>query len=98
MIARRLAAGLVALAIAAAIAAASPGWSASPASATNGVDAAANRDRIAVLITDWAEPEGFDPLYRREVVEAQFRRARQRTERAVTRNFLRHVSVPCSSD
>jgi hypothetical protein len=31
-----------------------------------------NGERIAVLMTDWAEPEGFDPLYRREVVKRSF--------------------------
>lgn len=29
-------------------------------------------ERIAVLITDWAEPEGLDPLYRKEVVKRSF--------------------------
>jgi hypothetical protein len=32
----------------------------------------ANADRIAVLVTDWAEAEGFDPLYRKEVVKRSF--------------------------
>ena len=32
----------------------------------------ANAERIAVLLTDWAEAEGFDPLYRREVVKRSF--------------------------
>ncbi len=34
--------------------------------------AVSNADRIGVLITDWAEPEGIDPLYRREVVKRSF--------------------------
>lgn len=33
---------------------------------------AANAERIAVLITDWAEPQGLDPLYRREVIKRSF--------------------------
>jgi hypothetical protein len=31
-----------------------------------------NADRIAVLMTDWAEPQGIDPLYRREVIKRSF--------------------------
>ena len=31
-----------------------------------------NADRIAVLITDWVEPEGFDDHYRRTVVSRSF--------------------------
>ena len=31
-----------------------------------------NADRIAVLINDWAEPEGFDDHYRRTVVSRSF--------------------------
>jgi hypothetical protein len=36
------------------------------------VESANNSDRIAVLVTDWAEPEGFDPTYRKAVVERSF--------------------------
>lgn len=28
-------------------------------------DTARNAEKIAVLVTDWTEPEGIDPLYRR---------------------------------
>ena len=35
-------------------------------------NAQTNAERIAVLITDWAEPEGLDPLYRREVIRRSF--------------------------
>ncbi len=31
-----------------------------------------NANRVAVLLTDWAEAEGLDPLYRREVVKRSF--------------------------
>lgn len=34
--------------------------------------AADNASRVAVLLTDWAEPQGFDALYRREVVKRSF--------------------------
>jgi hypothetical protein len=31
-----------------------------------------NAERVGVLITDWAEPEGLDPQYRRDVVKRSF--------------------------
>jgi hypothetical protein len=85
MITRRLAAGLVALAVAAAITAA---IAAEPVTAARTGDAAANRDRIAVLITDWAEPEGFDPLYRREVVKRSFGARASAPNEPCTQNFF----------
>jgi hypothetical protein len=73
-----LAAGAVATAVAAlAAGGAVPGRAAdAPEGASAGVGAAgpgrAAADRVGILITDWAEAEGFDPLYRREVVKRSF--------------------------
>ncbi len=39
------------------------GWSSSPAQTAN-----ENSDKVAVLITQWGEPEGFDEYYRKNVV------------------------------
>jgi hypothetical protein len=84
MIARRLAAGLVALAVAAALSAAL----ADRALAEGAPAADPNSDRIAVLITDWAEPEGFDPLYRREVVKRSFGARASAPNAPCTQNFF----------
>ena len=40
-----------------------------PLPAPSDQTASTNAARVAVLLTDWAEPQGFDPLYRREVVK-----------------------------
>jgi hypothetical protein len=45
-------------------------------------------ERIAVLITDWAEPEGFDPLYRREVVKRSFGAHAKSPNEPCTENFF----------
>jgi hypothetical protein len=42
------------------------------AAGTASAPSAADSSRVAVLLTDWAEPQGFDPLYRREVVQRSF--------------------------
>ncbi|MCC6170526.1 MAG: hypothetical protein IT481_00685 [Gammaproteobacteria bacterium] len=43
---------------------------------------------VAVLITDWAEPEGFDPLYRREVVKRSFGTSAARPDEPCTEDFV----------
>jgi hypothetical protein len=45
-------------------------------------------ERVAVLITDWAEPEGFDPLYRREVVKRSFGVSATRPDEPCTEAFV----------
>lgn len=45
-------------------------------------------ERVAVLITDWAEPEGFDPLYRREVVKRSFGTIAARPDEPCTEDFV----------
>ncbi|NBX58388.1 MAG: hypothetical protein EBT64_07935, partial [Gammaproteobacteria bacterium] len=45
-------------------------FAAAVSAANPGVDR--NAERIAVLVTDWAEPQGIDPLYRREVIKRSF--------------------------
>jgi hypothetical protein len=45
-------------------------------------------DRVAVLITDWAEPEGFDPLYRKEVVKRSFGSAAASADEPCTGAFV----------
>ncbi len=50
--------------------------------------AAANAQRIAVLLTDWAEPEGFDPLYRREVVKRSFSNRAESPDEPCTENYV----------
>ena len=49
---------------------------------------AANADRVAILVTDWAEPEGFDPLYRREVVKRSFGASAARPDEPCTEDFF----------
>jgi hypothetical protein len=50
--------------------------------------AAANAQRVAVLLTDWAEPEGFDPLYRREVVKRSFSNRAESPDEPCTENYV----------
>lgn len=50
--------------------------------------AADNSSRVAVLLTDWAEPQGFDPLYRREVVKRSFGARASRPNEPCTDNFV----------
>lgn len=47
-----------------------------------------NADRVAVLITDWAEPEGFDAHYRRTVVSRSFGARALRPDEPCTENFV----------
>ena len=55
------------------VVAASLSWTgAAPAAVPSAAPSMTPRDRIAVLLTDWAEAEGFDPLYRKEVVKRSF--------------------------
>lgn len=43
---------------------------------------------VAVLIINWAEPEGFDPLYRREVVKRSFGTSAARPDEPCTEDFV----------
>lgn len=45
-------------------------------------------DKVAVLITDWAEPEGFDDLYRKEVVKRSFGSSAATADAPCTENFV----------
>jgi len=45
-------------------------------------------ERVAILLTDWAEPEGFDPLYRREVVKRSFGGSATRPDEPCTEAFV----------
>ena len=64
--------------------------SAEPVSAQSSPQSvAANAQRVAVLLTDWAEPEGFDPLYRREVVKRSFsNRGAESPDEPCTENYV----------
>lgn len=53
-----------------------------------GAAAPAPADRIAVLITDWAEPEGFDDTYRKAVVERSFGARAERPDEPCTERFV----------
>jgi hypothetical protein len=45
-------------------------------------------ERVAILLTDWAEPEGFDPLYRREVVKRSFGGSAARPDEPCTESYV----------
>lgn len=75
---RRAAGALLALVIAAV--------SAPPVAAEPAAGPAA--ERVAILLTDWAEPQGFDPLYRREVVKRSFGASATRPDEPCTDDFL----------
>jgi hypothetical protein len=50
--------------------------------------AAQNKEKIAVLITDWAEPQGIDPLYRREVINRSFGASAATADVPCTEDFV----------
>ena len=54
----------------------------------SGTAAARNKEKIAVLITDWAEPQGIDPLYRREVINRSFGASAATADVPCTEDFV----------
>jgi hypothetical protein len=54
----------------------------------SGTAAAQNKEKIAVLITDWAEPQGIDPLYRREVINRSFGASAAMADAPCTEDFV----------
>lgn len=50
--------------------------------------ASRNADRIAVLMTDWAEPQGLDPLYRRSVLNRSFGASAATLDAPCTEEFV----------
>jgi hypothetical protein len=58
------------------------------AAAQTTIDAPPNSERVAVLLTDWAEPQGFDPLYRREVVKRSFGASARSKDEACSEEFV----------
>lgn len=50
--------------------------------------AAQNKEKIAVLVTDWAEPQGIDPLYRREVIKRSFGVSAATADEPCTEDFV----------
>lgn len=65
-------------------------WLAVPAALLSCIAVAerAPADRVAVLITDWTEPEGFDDLYRKEVVKRSFGSRAESADEPCTENFV----------
>ena len=49
---------------------------------------AQNKEKIAVLVTDWAEPQGIDPLYRREVIKRSFGASAATADEPCTEDFV----------
>ncbi len=47
-----------------------------------------NAGRIAVLVTDWTEPEGIDPLYRRQVLNRSFGASASTMDEPCTEDFV----------
>jgi hypothetical protein len=93
MFRRRVAGTLLAFAAAATAASAADAATHAGAAPASGVTTAPpstrpNAERVAILLTDWAEPEGFDPLYRREVVKRSFGGSAARPDEPCTEAFV----------
>ena len=86
---RRIGAALIGAAVAAVVTASVVRAASPPGTpAASAAPARPASERVAVLITDWAEPEGFDPLYRREVVKRSFGAHATAPNEPCTENFF----------